>query len=430
MASHVSDPVTQPAALVAEAHSRHARPVLPKPPSESISSTSRTSRDPIPGSRLSTHGQSFYSPYNRAYEYSHGSSYPNIVECFPSNILNSSPNSGTPFDSWPLGEDTAYPGSPNICRCGPSCACPGCVEHSGAATDPSAACSNPDTCSACLDCNISALTALTVDTASTIYDPSQMQNIDDWLRQVSSMPDLSSPAIQSEPPVFPSTSTQSQPALRYDAAMTQFSGMWSNTQASSFSPTIIEGCCGGQCKCPSGMCSCPSDCCGCCQGCECNDCVPDIGSGRTLTFATSGERGPCCGSGGHSAGAVSSSVAGPSRRASSAAASVPPMSPSGTWLTPNMLTVPRVSLSRASSSSSKSSALPSTSSSPGPFGDMSDTAQRPGAMDPAVGSCCSSLDNLSTGPPNMSGGGPSGSRRPGSDHNEYRTNVSKCTRPF
>ncbi|KAI0752886.1 hypothetical protein C8Q80DRAFT_483490 [Daedaleopsis nitida] len=430
------DPISQPAALVVHAHSGGERPVLPKPPVERPGSPFRTSHDPssTQSNRLPTHGQSFYSPYSRAYDYVHGPGYSNVNNTSPLNlqyILNSDPTSGTSFP-WPLAGDNGYPaspGSPPICGCGPSCACPGCVEHRGPSADPSAACANPNSCVACLDCNINALTALAAENSRAVYDPSQIQNIDDWLRQVSSMPDLPT-TTSMQTPVFPPVS-QSQSDLRYDPSMTQAYSMWSDPQGSQvptlpqYSPSIPE-CCGGRCSCSNGLCPCPADCCGCCQGCQCSSCVHDGGSGRSLTFATSGERASCCGGGlrnhGPPTGSTAGSTAGPIHRPR---ITTSPPGPSATWLG-STLTVPRDPLSRASSSSSKSSPQPSaSSSSPATFGDFGDMVPRASPMDQAVGSCCSSMGNLTTNP-----SGASSSHRRGSDHNEYRTQSSKHARQF
>ncbi|KAI0705648.1 hypothetical protein C8Q76DRAFT_175176 [Earliella scabrosa] len=436
--SSSSDPISQPAALVVHAHSGNNRPVLPKPP-ERPASPPRTLHEPssVQGGRLPSHGQSFYSPYGRAYEYTHGPTYPSMNDPSRSppnlqQILNNTPSPNS-LGAWSMG-DSSYPTpvSPPVCGCGPSCACPGCFEHQGPRADPAAACVNPATCLSCLDCNLNTLSALAGDPTRAMYDPSQVQNIDDWLRQVSSMPDLPSSSMQ--PSLFPPSTSQSQPDLRYTPSIAQPYGLWSDPRStqlpSQYSPTIPEECCGGRCQCPSGLCACPPDCCGCCQGCQCVGCVHDSGSGRTLTFATSGERAPCCSGAGRAprsdARVSSASLAGPSghRPSFSAASGSQPGRSSG-WLAPT-LTVPRTPVSRASSSSSKSSPHPASASSPVPFGEQSEMVARPGPADPAVGSCCSSMGNLSTGPSNV----PSGSRRRGSDQNEYRTSGSQYARPF
>nr|BAM63495.1 ACE1 transcription factor [Polyporus brumalis] len=440
--SPIGEPITHPAALVVQAHAGNNRPVLPKPPVERPASPPRTLHDPASSQspRLPSHGQSFYSPYGRAYDYSRGAEYSGENGTSPAslqNILNDASSPTTPFGQWPgMGSGSVFsnsPITPSTCGCGPSCARPGCIEHRGPNADTAAACVNPDNCIACLDCNINSLTALAADTARTMYDPSQAQNIDDWLQQVSSLPQLPSPPMQS--PGYPPSI--SQPDLRYDPSMMQSYGMWNDASGpvvpSGYSPTIAEECCGGRCQCPSGFCNCPTDCCGSCQGCSCSGCVHDgaAGSGRTLTFATSGERSPCCGGGGQGPPSASPTAGPSANRASLSSPSVGPSSsrfPSNQWLTPT-LTVPRTPLSRASSSSSKSSGqLSAPSASPSPFGDGRDPSQRARAPDPAVSACCSSMGNLSTSSPNPT------SHRRGLDHNEYRTpsfsSSSKYARPF
>ena len=441
IASPTEDTISRPAALAVHAHTGNNRPVLPKPPPERPASPPRTSHQPstAQSGRLPTHGQTFYSPYGRAYDYSRGVDYSSVNAASPASLqhlLNDSSSPTSPFGTWPgLGVDSTYPASPvtpSTCGCGPSCACPGCVEHRGPNANTSAACVNPDNCIACLDCNINSLTALAADTTRTVYDPSDAQNIDDWLRQVSSLPQLPSPAMQT--PLYSSSASQSQPDLRYDPSVIQGYGMWSGAQdasmSSQFSPTIVEECCGGQCQCPPGFCTCPADCCGCCQGCSCSGCVHDraAGSGRTLTFATSGERGPCC-SGGRQAPSSDAPPAGPSRAGFSPSSAGPSRLAPGQWLAPT-LTVPRTPLSRASSSSSKSSGQVSASSaSPAPFADGRDASSRARASDPAVGACCSSMGSLSTGAATTSA-----PHRGGTDHNEYRTpgsgSCTKYARPF
>ncbi|RPD55424.1 hypothetical protein L227DRAFT_566601 [Lentinus tigrinus ALCF2SS1-6] len=446
--SPIEDTISRPAALAVHAHTGSNRPVLPKPPIERPASPPRTLHDPssAQSSRLPSHGQTFYSPYGRAYDYSRGAEFSNMNSVSPAslqNILNDPSSPASPFGTWSgMGMDSTYsasPVTPSTCGCGPSCACPGCLEHRGPNADTSATCVNPDTCIACLDCNINSLTALATDTTRSMYDPSQAQDIDDWLRQVSSLPQLPSQAMQT--PIYPPNASHSQPDLRYDPSMLQSYGMWNDAQDSSmsnqFSPTIVEECCGGQCQCPPGFCTCPTDCCGCCQGCSCSGCVHSsaAGSGRTLTFATSGERAPCCGRG-HQGPSGAAPVPGP--RPSRASFSSPSAGPSNSryassqWLAPT-LTVPRNSLSRASSSSSKSSGQVSTSSaSPSPFGDGRDHTQHARAPDAAVGACCTSMGSMSTSS-NAPAPAPLVHRR-GSDHNEYRTHGSssstKYARPF
>ncbi|TBU59751.1 hypothetical protein BD310DRAFT_368489 [Dichomitus squalens] len=423
ISTSVDGVISQPAALVVHAHAGGNRPVLPKPAAERPSSPPRTSHSPslTQSGRLPTHGQSFYSPYSRAYEYSHATGYPSMNEGNPFDVqglLNTASNTASSFGAWPPGAEgspleTSPLSSPPACGCGASCACPGCLEHNGPNADLTAACANPNNCVACVECNINILAALATGNARAMYDPSGMQNVDDWLRQVPSMPDITSPTMQS--PIF--SPDQSQPDLRYDPSMLQTYGMWNEMQNGPVqqTPTINEECCGGQCRCPPGMCRCDAD-------------RFDSASGRTLTFAVSGERAPCCGGGASSPARLPATGPGPAAGPSSRANLAPPNAPrfaEGTWLSPT-LAVPRTPLSRASSSSSKSSPHPSTSSSsPASFGDLTEgsAAQRGAPSGSEVGSCCVSMGNLSTNVPTGSSSGAHSNRR-GSDHNEYRTRGS------
>ncbi|KAH9847001.1 hypothetical protein C2E23DRAFT_533156 [Lenzites betulinus] len=420
--------ISQPAALVVHAHSGNNRPVLPKPPAERAVSPSRSAPVAPPSAplrgRSPSHGQSYYSPYGRAYEYAHGHEVPYPQQSHPSTVypqsdadylppasLDSSSEGGNAntYSPWEAGGGSAvYSTSsdpPPLCNCGSTCACAGCLEHNGPNADPVASCANPNTCSACLECNIIALTALSSEITQSMYDPAQVQNVDEWLRQVSAMPDFASSGNPN--PAF-SSSTLTQSDLRFEEAPSQGHRTWNDDPRAtpslpSFSSTIESDCCGGRCQCPTRMCSCPSDCCGCCQGCSCTGCDHDGSSGRTLTFATSGERAPCCGGSDHDGYSTT-------RTTSSMHTQVPfspnPLASSsensrfadGNWSS-HLLAVPRETLSRASSlSSSKSSPNPSTSSSsPMPYVDPPNSAHDgDGSHTSGVQSCCSSMGNLST----------------------------------
>ncbi|KAI0365016.1 hypothetical protein BV20DRAFT_911623, partial [Pilatotrama ljubarskyi] len=421
--------LSQPAALVVYAHSGNNRPVLPKPPTERPISPSRASHLPMPSvplrGRSPSHGQSYFSPYSRAYEQAHAveASYAQAQSSTSHHTPHATylpPTAGyqggiTPpagpshiFGGWQDDNAPSMFGSssipPPLCNCGSTCACPGCAEHNGPNVDPSASCVNPTSCSACLECNILALTSLAGEITQPINDAAQIQNVDEWLRQVS-MPDFSESSMASGWS-FPPTSSN-QPDRNFDPSAAQYR-MWNGSQAAPtiqpFSPPMESQCCGGRCQCPAGMCGCPSDCCGCCQGCSCSGCDHDAGSERTLTFATSGERAPCCGGRSHDGSRPSGGAASQNSmvRSDRAHSSVHPGSSSasgGSWPS-ELLTVPRETLSRASSHSSKSSPHPSTSSSsPGPYVDSGEVAQSSSAGHlPAVQSCCSSMGNLSTRP--------------------------------
>ncbi|KAI0633989.1 hypothetical protein C8Q77DRAFT_718414 [Trametes polyzona] len=444
-----SEGFSQPAALVIHAHSGNNRPVLPKPPTERSSSPSRTTHSQHPSTsahgRSPSHGQSFYSPYDLAYGYAHGgeASYPQQPQptqpylqpgdAYPSQgdpgLMQ---NSGTSFGTWQDGAQPMFsPSYTPLCNCGSDCACPGCLEHNGPNADPAATCVNPTTCSACLECNITALTALSSDITSTLYDPAQAQNVDEWIRQVSSMPDIASASGNPNPGFSP---VQPQPDMRFDPSATHTYRPWndSRTMIPTFSPNVESRCCGGRCKCPAGMCGCPPDCCGCCQGCSCIGCDHDVSSGRTLTFATSGERAPCCGGRDHHERSPGPSTGYPaSGMDMRGPSSEGPRFADGSWSS-QLLTIPRETLSRASSlSSSKSSPNASTSSSsPIPFSDNPDASHVPSirrASGGQVQSCCASMSNLSTHSPS---GGVSGSPpRPGPSHSGSNPGFDPTYRP-
>ncbi|KAF8873799.1 hypothetical protein CPB84DRAFT_1753160 [Gymnopilus junonius] len=173
------------------------RPVLPRPGPVHNPSTG------LPHEHVSRHYDA--KPYKHAI---HGmtpqhvmqsSSYPSSGPSNPTYSYNAQAyNDQTqllgPSQAWAQQEQNIFDnGLPSLCGCGDGCACPGCVHHNRASANPSssayASCTNPDTCSTCLDCTIMSLppsAILPPDTALSIYD-SQLQNdvIDDWLRQMS-----------------------------------------------------------------------------------------------------------------------------------------------------------------------------------------------------------------------------------------------------
>ncbi len=294
-----------------------------------------------------------------------------------------------------------------MCDCGPGCACPGCIVHRGASAHASGleSCSNPTTCNACLEC-----------TMQTIV---QNPVMDEWLRQLNvntTVPDANlsdpssslSPASSPQSPFVPGPNQPQQqgvsPDLRFDPGMWQTYALWNNLQGQPAVPTPPEDCCGGRCKCPPGMCACPADCCGCCQGCSCTSCLhqdPTMGTGKTLTFALSGERAPCCGGTRPlRAEGETSNHAGPSTSRSAMQGhpsyqNGPALDLRGVyeWDTPS-LDVPRVTLSRASSSSSRSSSQHSfPSSSQGSAYTGSPVIPQDNT---AVRSCCASMETMDT----------------------------------
>ena len=331
------------------------------------------------------------------------------------NYLDRAANQDAQFGEWALGPDGSVftPTSlPPTCGCGPACACPGCMEHNGPNIDPSAACSNPNACVACLECNFNSLAALATDTARTVYDSATMQNIDEWLRQVSSMPELPSTSSVQPPPMLAPPSSLSQPDLRFDSTMMDDMNMWNEflrSQGQTQPPPISsDDLCGGRCNCSPGLCACPSD---------CGGFLPDLG--RTLSFATSGERG----GGGQCCGPRHPADIQPSAGPSSSAARVSAPYGDSSWLAAT-LPIPRTSLSRASSHSSHSSHHSASSSSQ----DLHD-AMPATDMAGGVHACCASMGGLNTSvsppPPSVSPASPSPVPHLfGSDHNQYRTSSS------
>ena len=186
------------------------RPVLPKP------SAAGPCHDPSSGvahthpDRHHTHDNMFYSPYGRAYEFTHGSHHEqghgDRPHKFPQPAVALPPNEESypdPSAQLPLWDPSIS--FPSVCGCGDGCSCPGCIEHNGAlvGTEPTVgafnSCSNPGACNACLDCTILSLpNSLPPDTALSIYGAHQSDFIDEWLRQVSGISTSISPASDFE----------------------------------------------------------------------------------------------------------------------------------------------------------------------------------------------------------------------------------------
>ena len=178
------------------------RPVLPKP------TASGPCHDPSSGVAHTHpdrhhHDNTFFSPYGRAYEYTHGSHHEsghNSGIRFQQNVRLPGSNSyeddsfteqPSTLPSWNPFADSAS--LPSTCGCGETCSCPGCAQHgsatAGSFLDAFNTCANPASCHACLDYTIMSLPdALPPDTALSIFDTEPSQFIDDWLRQVSDTP--------------------------------------------------------------------------------------------------------------------------------------------------------------------------------------------------------------------------------------------------
>jgi len=429
----VEPQITQPAGLVVNAHAGDYRPVLPRPmPSERQPSPRGPVHDPSLASAHASssrhqlhHGQMFFSPYSRAYEYTHGpemaetsSNTPSAFHDTLSSVHVPSPSHAdtaaamSDLPSWLPPLNVHAPEASAItsvlCGCGSSCLCPGCIEHRGQDADPNAACTDPHTCMSCLDCAMLSLpVTLPPDSSPTAYEDSQLQSVDEWLRQVAGM---GAPTSQPLSPFSPGSNQSSdripsQSDHQFDPNMLQTYALWNNLQDGRPVHAAPEECCGGRCKCPAGMCACAADCCGCCQGCQCPDCEHED-QNRSLTFATSGERAPCCGGSHqhrhrHQHQYQRQPIMEPAPVASSMRASgfmgghqqelvgdsMDWQATPDTWTTQS-LSVPRTTLSRASSLSSQSSGGHShiTSSSLGPALQVPNS--NGGA--PSSRSCCSS----------------------------------------
>ncbi|KAF8062430.1 hypothetical protein FPV67DRAFT_270893 [Lyophyllum atratum] len=197
------------------------RPVLPRPSSHNPRSGSNSGPLHDPSSSIAhgypvrrrSHENLHYSPYGRAYdntqqfddtENEHQSNMSqNNFSIPPSSIFPTDEQifrdqlhalAGATASSWvtPQGSDLVVPSFPSTCGCGDACRCPGCLQHNPGASPASSAyssCTNPGLCTTCIDCTILSLPAsLPPDTSLSIYDAYQTESIDEWIRQVSSLP--------------------------------------------------------------------------------------------------------------------------------------------------------------------------------------------------------------------------------------------------
>lgn len=265
------------------------RPVAPRPAHRQLplDGSLHNPSSGVPHGHSIRHHSYDFSPYGRAYGYTHsdhphdqkGSSLTPDPRSFAGRSVQSQQQalrSQTVPDAWSPAE--AFP---SVCACGDSCMCPGCTLHNnppitGGATY--ASCSNPSTCAFCLDCTILSIPAgnppPNIDLSS---DPSQSQEFDEWLRQVALSPGISN----SQPNFNP-----------YELTTPQIQPYQSGRPRLPETPSPPAECCGGRCKCPRNSCACLPDCCGCCLGCQCDNHCNDARS--RMTFAVSGERGLCC----------------------------------------------------------------------------------------------------------------------------------------
>ena len=138
------------------------------------------------------------------------------------------------------------PSFPSTCECGDSCTCPGCRQHNGAAPSPSAfsSCTNPGICNTCLDSTILSLPASLPDTSLSIFDAYPAESIDEWIRQVSSLP-------------------RGSPSNVDGASQQQQETAWDNYLSTIAEPPVnvdgryrVQACCGVLCKCSPESCEC------------------------------------------------------------------------------------------------------------------------------------------------------------------------------
>ncbi|KAH7925334.1 copper-fist-domain-containing protein, partial [Leucogyrophana mollusca] len=177
------------------------RPVLPRPSHRDATFPDGPLHDPssgLPhghGTRHHTHDHTYYSPYGRAYEQIHATDQ--LYDNRTSTLTNQSPSllpTAPSFisDPWSPMEGAV----PSTCACGDSCRCPGCTLHNNSPIPPGAAyssCTNPASCSFCLDCTILSISPNPPDATAPTSGPSQYREFDDWLRQISTPSSAFSP---------------------------------------------------------------------------------------------------------------------------------------------------------------------------------------------------------------------------------------------
>jgi hypothetical protein len=296
-ATHASRAPSQILARLAE-----LRPVLPRPVDGPIHHPS-SGLTHAHHSRHYSHENLLFSPYGRAYDLAHNDqaydqarnrSVPNIL--MQNNVsmttrplpteertfrdqLRALEASASPTPSNPSTEgvdvSATRPTFPSTCGCGDRCSCPGCRQHNGAAPSSSAfsSCTNPGVCNTCLDCTILSLPAsLPPDTSLSIFDAYQAESIDEWIRQVSSLPRGSSPNVGG-------TSQQQQ------------QGAWDNYLSPITEPPSatsgsyrVQECCRVMCKCLPEACKCDIG-----RG-DGYDCRRETLTPASSMFASSGDR--------------------------------------------------------------------------------------------------------------------------------------------
>ncbi|KAH9840284.1 copper-fist transcription factor, partial [Rhodofomes roseus] len=311
--------VAGPAGIVASAHASGHRPVLPRPPPPSHEATLHgPAHDP---SVASTHA-SRSRPHLYTQSSSHlGDTYNQMArgsDDYGNTTLAHRRTSAIPaataspdLQSWGISfngpsPSLSLPADVPLCGCGPTCACPGCIEHCGPDVLIGAECANPNACVACLEYAMLGMPAIRgFNIQGVAYDP---QDVDDWLRQMGA----AQPQMQSQSQTSVHAGGRGASDTQYDPALLQTYALWNDLHDARTRSRPAQGewdaldeldeaaamkCCGGRCQCPPSMCACPPECCGCCQGCSCEGHLcrhGAAGEGGRLMFALSGERGGCC----------------------------------------------------------------------------------------------------------------------------------------
>lgn len=254
------------------------RPVLPKPQRDSYS-TDGPSHDPGSGHlhnrHYTHHDEHFYSPYGRAYDYTHhaynpyqhsNQAYSASTSSLPTNFTyNLTPavddqlelakletnlsNDETPWGlEQPSGTSPAsdHSGAAGFCGCGDTCSCIACMDHNRSTSNMNfssiTACTNSATCGSCINCTLLSVPASLPDnTALSIYD--YTTPIDEWIRQMNENPgDDNQPLYQNQ-----NQSQDFPPALE----MPRISRP--NEKGEDY---VRSGHSGQECACAPGLCMC------------------------------------------------------------------------------------------------------------------------------------------------------------------------------
>jgi hypothetical protein len=141
------------------------------------------------------HESNFYSPYGRAYDYTHS---PDIA-----SSLSRSHTSYLQTDAFPPEGELSIPISIS-CQCGEACRCIGCADHSnstfGSVHPPT--CMHPTACGACFNRYVASRPSSQPTAVLPLSDSSQVPSFDEWFRQFAYTPDSLPPQSQSNIPTI------------------------------------------------------------------------------------------------------------------------------------------------------------------------------------------------------------------------------------